>query len=325
MKSTFLLFIAAGAALCSCGDSVESPDFTVGVPAGLNVAAGETVRFVFGGNPDYITFFSGEDGSDYAASDRYEADIAGLELSCGMRQQYNDTEYLDRQLVYVYASTDFNGDYSAGSLNAATWIPLTGVGANSLPVPVALSAAAATCSGSVDLGEYVGCDAPFYLAFLYNAPGRANIPAANGGGRYIVRPRVDVTDLRLKKRLADGSLETLDNAATQFGMRPVYELSYKESNFRVTDDGMLFQPVQAVTDPLTGREPDERVWMVSARIDPRKVSPDRGLAIKSAEARLNFYEHSYKKPGEYTATFVATNANLWDSKRCVKQLSITVR
>lgn len=325
MRLSFIFPIAAAAVLCACGDSVEPADFTVDAPAGLNVAAGETVRFVFGGNPDYITFFSGESGNDYAASNRYEADIAGLELSCGMRQQYNDAEYLYRQLVYVYVSADFSGDYSADGLNSATWIPLTGMGANSLPAPVAVSASPVSCSGSIDLAMYAGCDKPFYIAFLYNAPGRADIPAANGGGRYTARPRVDVTDLRLTKRLADGSVEILDNAATQFGMRAVYERSYKESNFRVTDDGMLFQPVQAIIDPLTGHEPDERVWMVSARIDPRKVSPDRGLAIKSVEGRLNFYEHVYKEPGDYTATFVATNANLWDSKRSVKQLSVTVR
>lgn len=325
MKPTLILTIAAAAALGACSDSVEPVDFSVSVPAGQSVDAGEPVRFAFAGNPDYITFFSGESGCDYAASDRYEAEISDLRLSCDMRQQYNDRDYLDRQLIYAYVSTDFNGDYTPEGINAADWTPLTGVGANSLPVPVPSSASAVSTSGAIDLGRYAGTDTPFYIAFLYNAPGRAVIPEANGGGRYIVRPRIDITDLKITKTLSDGTTAVLDNASTQFGMRPVYESSYSGSNYRVTDDGMLFQPVAAVADALTGREPDERVWMVSARIDPRKVEPDRGVAVKSIGARLDFYEHVYTMPGTYTATFVATNANLWDSKRCVRQLTITVK
>lgn len=325
MKSTLIYTLIAGALLSACTDSVEPVDFSVSAPAGVEINAGEPVRFAFAGNPDYITFFSGEEGSDYAASDRYDADISSLELSCTIRQQYNDIDYLDRQLIYVYVSTDFAGDYTTDGLNSATWIPLTGTGANSLPAPVASSAAAVSVSGTVDLGEYVGTDRPFYLAFRYNAPGRADIPAANGSGRYVVRPRIDVTDLELTKTLTAGGTEILDNASTQLGLRPVYEHSYNQTNFRVTDDGMLFQPVQAQIDPLTGREPDECVWMVSTRIEPRRVSPDRGTAIKSVDARLDHYEYVYSAPGTYTATFVATNANLWDSKRCVKQLTINVR
>lgn len=325
MKHLPILSMVAIAMLSACSDSVEPVDFTVSAPAGLNVSAGEPVRFVFSGNPDYITFFSGENGNDYAASGRYDADITGLELTCAMRQQYNDLDYIDRQLIYVYVSTDFNGDYTPESLNAATWIPLTGSGANSLPVPVATSASPASSEGSIDLGEYIKTDRPFHLAFLYNAPGRANIPASNGGGRYVVRPRIDITDLAITKHLADGTSQTLDNASTQFGMRPIYERSYKQSNFLVTDDGMLFQPVAAVVDPLTGHEPDERVWMVSTLIDPRKVEPDRGVAIKSIASRLDFYDHIYNTPGTYTATFVATNANMWDSERSIQQLTVNVR
>lgn len=326
MKHTLIFsLVSAGAMLSACNDAVDPVDFLVAVPGGPTVEAGEPVSFTFTGNPDYITFFSGEEGSDYAASDRYEAEVSELHLSCDMRQQYNDKEYLDRQLIYVYVSTDFNGDYTPEGINAATWKSICGAGNNSFTVPVAISASAVSTSGSVDLGDYVNKNEPFYIAFFYNAPGRGDIPAANGSGRYMVRPRIDVTDLRLTKTLVDGSRHILDNATTQFGMRPVYECSFSQSNFRVTDDGVLFQPVKAEIDPLTGREPDERVWMVSDRIDPRKVDPDRGTSIKSIAARLDKYEHVYDVPGTYTATFVATNANLWDSKRIISQLTITVR
>lgn len=324
--SNILIFpIVAGVIICGCSDSVAPVDFSVSIPSGNEVSHGQPVKFVFYGNPDYITFYSGEPGCDYEASDRLEAEISSLELGCTIRQQYNDAQYLDRQLIYIYASTDFSGDYSVESINAATWKPLAGTGANSLPVPVASSASAVTVSGSIRLDEYVDVNKPFYLAFLYNAPGRADIPSANGSGKYMTRPRIDIADLVMTKTLADGGIRMLDNALTQFGMRAVYERSYQNSNFKVNDDGMLFQPVKAELDPQTGREPDERVWMVSACIDPRKVEPDQGIAVKSVAERLNAYEYVYDTPGVYTAAFVATNANLWDNKRKVRQLTITVK
>ena len=324
MKHTLIYSVTMAIILAACSDAVDPARFDVGIATGTG-AAGEPVRFLFNGNPDYITFYSGEDGCDYNASDRYEADITALRLSCSVRQQYNSVEYLGQQLIFAYVSTDFNGDYSPEGINAASWTPITGDGDNCLPVPVPASAAAVSCSGSIDLGQYTGTSQPFYIAFLYNAPGRATIPPSNGGGRYVVKPRIDITDLIMTKTLDDGSIKLLDNASDQFGLRPVYESSYNRTNFRVNDDGLLFQPAQAVADPLTGREPDERVWMATTLIDPRKVDPDRGIPIKSIEGRLTEYEHVYSQPGTYTATFVATNANMWDSKSTIRQLTVSIR
>ena len=65
--------------------------------------------------------------------------------------------------------------------------------------------------------------------------------------------------------------------------------------------------------------------MVSQNINPRSVEPDRGTAIQSIEARLNKYSYSYRKAGTYTATFVAKNANMWESKATVRKLTIVVQ
>lgn len=65
--------------------------------------------------------------------------------------------------------------------------------------------------------------------------------------------------------------------------------------------------------------------MVSQGINPRSVEPDKGTAIQSVESRLNEYSYSYRKAGTYTATFVARNANMWNSKTTVRQMTITVQ
>lgn len=305
-------------------DSVESVKFDVTVENGTSVRAGDNINFLFYGNADYITFYSGCYENNYDNRERTEADLSALKMTCSIRQQYNDQEYLNREIFFVYLSTDFSGIYTAGELNKATWIPISGREPNRLPTLAPPSASPVEASGTIDLSQYVDLGQKFYIAFQYNAFGRTSIPQANGNGRYTNRPRIDVTALNMQKVTADGQEVNVSNAITEWGFRPVYQQSVGNKNYQVNDNGLLFQPQKAAIDTTTGKEPDEIVWMVSALINPRSVEPDRGTAIKSIEASLPSYAYTYKEQGTYTATFVATNANLWDDSRIVKQIAITV-
>ena len=122
----------------------------------------------------------------------------------------------------------------------------------------------------------------------------------------------------------DGERRSVTNASTEWGFRMVTESSATQTNYQTTDNGLLFQPQKATIDEATGREPDEVVWMVSQQINPCSVSPDCGTPIKTMEAYLRSYSYTYKEPGTYTATFVATKANLWDSQQQTIQLTIQV-
>ena len=57
---------------------------------------------------------------------------------------------------------------------------------------------------------------------------------------------------------------------------------------------------------------------------PLQRIPRLRHAIKTIEAYLRSYSYTYKEPGTYTATFVATNANLWNSQQQTIQLTIQV-
>ncbi|MNE99959.1 hypothetical protein D3C80_1987110 [compost metagenome] len=49
------------------------------------------------------------------------------------------------------------------------------------------------------------------------------------------------------------------------------------------------------------------------------------MAIKSlSDPTLKSYSYIYEKQGTYTATFVGTNANLNETKREIKQITIVV-
>lgn len=307
-------------------DDADDVSFNVTTEGNVSlVRSDESVTFLFAGNPDYITFYAGDAGSNYAYRQRTEAELSSLTMECTVCQQYNDVNYLNQELLHIYLSTDFNGHYSIDNIRQATWIPVSGSGVGCLPVPVPTSAAAVETNGSIDLSRYIDINTPFYVAFFYQAAGREEVPATNGGGKYVVRPRVDVSNLNLHKQTTDGERLTLTNTTTEWAFRTVIESSGTGTNYQVNDNGLLFQPQKAVIDAATGREPDEKIWMVSQQINPCSVEPDRGTPIKSIEAYLPSYIYVYKEPGIYTATFVATNANLWDSRQEVRQLTIEVK
>lgn len=321
---TLLLLLWAGS---SCNrDAVDGLTFQVKTEGGVNIVkTDQEIHFLLEGNADYIVFYSGEEGSNYDHRTRTEAEIASLTMSCEIKQQYNDLNYWGKEIFHIYLSTDFSGAYTPEAANRATWIPLSGKEYGHLPVPVPSSASAVSTSGSIDLSAYTDINKPFYIAFQYNAFGRDAIPASNGGGRYTNRPRIDVTGLTLRKVTAEGQVVEQDNAISQWAFQPILQQSATGTNYQVNDNGLLFQPQKATIDATTGREPDEIVWMVSGPIHPRQMEPDRGTPIQSIEARLTTYSYAYRKAGNYTATFVASNANLWDSTQKVSQVTIQVQ
>lgn len=306
-------------------DGVDSLSFNVRTEGGVTtVKTDEEIHFLIDGNADYITFYSGEDGNNYDNKSRTEAEIASLTLSCNIKQQYNDLSYWNKEIIHAYISTDFSGVYTPEELSKATWAPISGNEYGHLPMPMATAASAAETSGTVDLSLFTNINKKFYVAFQYNAEGRDAIPESNGNNKYTNRPRVDITNLKMQKTTADGQVIDITDAIKEWAFRPIYQQSSTMTNYQVSDNSLLFQPQKATLN-AEGKEPNEVVWMVSQNINPRSVEPDRGTAIQSIEARLNKYSYSYRKAGTYTATFVAKNANMWESKATVRKLTIVVQ
>ena len=66
MKTNIYIWACATLiALGSCNEmEPEEPNFSV-EPSQTEVAVGEPISFFFDGNPNFITFFSGEEGHQY--------------------------------------------------------------------------------------------------------------------------------------------------------------------------------------------------------------------------------------------------------------------
>src|SRR5688500_9306543 len=75
MLKYIFLFIAAGCLLSACHKTLSQGDDTFGVYASeTTVSVGDTLQFSFTGDPDVLTFYSGEPGRRYEFRDRTSAD-----------------------------------------------------------------------------------------------------------------------------------------------------------------------------------------------------------------------------------------------------------
>ena len=306
----YSFLIMTGVWLSSCdADEVDCVDFGVTLSNDIQeIFAGEPVTFDFSGNPDYIVFYSGEDGSKYANKDRLRVEIESAELSYEILQQYTRVPYRNKETMSIFISESFNGDYS--TIKEEDWQCLSGAnGQLHLKVPLCADASGReTVADGIDLTAYK--DKKFYLAFHYNAI------AASDADTY---PRVDVTSLVVSKKLKDGSTSTMNDPKSQFGFNYAFEAITKKTNFSASNTTLLFQPT---TDNLKS---DVDVWAISQAIDLTAVSPDMGTPIKSLNMKTQSYTYTYNEPGEYTATFVGSNSNAWNSKSMVKEIKILVK
>ena len=286
-----------------------------------DIHVGEEVVFLFDGNVDYITFFSGEMGNNYANISRDSADLSALQLECTIAQKYTDKEYRSREVIHAYISEDFDGNYNLENIQAATWRKISGREFNRIAVPMTEKSTSEEVSSMVDMSQYK--ETPFYVAFQYNAPKRVDVPTSNNSnlGQWTHAPRVDINPLSLIKTTVEGQVVTWNNPMLDWGFRVVYEKSMQKSNYLVEEGGLLFQP-------LAGKEytdDDVIVWMISRLIKPWEIERDRGIAIKPTSAYLSSYSHVYTKPGTYQVTFIATNANIWDTDRAIREITLTVK
>lgn len=293
------LFVACDA------DTVDNVSFEVNLRNDAQeIYVGDDVTFDLVGNPDYIIFYSGTDGNKYANKDRLKVEVEAMSFSYTIKQQYTETAYQNRATMHIYLSEDFKGAYTVEGVAQATWTELSGVEEGDLKVP--------TCPGTrtetiQDEGDFTGYkDTKFYLAFRYETP------VAD-----VQQPRVDVTPLTLSKTV-EGQTVTMSNPAKEFGFHYVFLKGKTQNNYGADDSKLLFQPQNTL-------DVEVDVWAISQQLDPSAVAPDEGTPIKSLDMTSTSYTYKYLVPGEYTVTFVARNANMWNTESVVREIKVVVK
>ncbi len=336
-----LLALCLLATFSSCDrDGAESVTFGVNVQSPDAVYAGQPVTFEFDGNPDYISFYSGEKNNRYANRERTTLpEVDSLGLSYAAKMQYAENyDYVDDRILRIMISDTYNG---SGNINPEEWFDLTdpdlAADKEHLLESVILKSGTTVDLpyAAVNLSQYK--DKDFYLAFRYLAEPHTGVKSKGDlrpdNGKpysYDNRPRIDITELKLVKREPDKNLIEVEDMMTEFAFGTNFVNSKVQNNFTITNYRLMFQPQEYVASGETvtadeSQDYDMDVWMVSQKLSPHSVEPDRGTPIKGTNARLATYQHTYSEPGTYTATFIATNANKWDSKQTIHEVTVEVK
>jgi hypothetical protein len=305
-KLIFFSLLATSIASCS-KVKIEAPDFSVSADQNAYTTK-DTITFNFDGNPDYITFYSGETGKryEYANTTSVNYDSTILYFSTNTTAASATTQPLSANNVSVLASTDFNGSMDSVSIRKANWKDVTSKATFATTTTTVQS-------GNIHIEDLKTANAPLYIAFRYVSD--------TAKATYLPR-KWTIASFGIKNYfkdvvyyLAGGS----NGTTLPFTTGGFYEksLSNSGSNWVYSNTSLTFNAA------AVGSLPDED-WAISRPFDLSLYASDLGTAIKNTSARLSQYKYRFTKAGTYTVTFVAQNANSEKVEQTVRQTTVTI-
>lgn len=301
----------------------------------VTVKKGEPVTFLFDGNADFISFFSGEKGAKYINRNRTSfstEELVSMKLEFNVKSSYGAVENSFRMLYSDkfpgISQTDFEAD--SVLVENFEWMEL--VPQESLP-----RISGQTTVHSVDLSQYIGI--PMTLAVCYKQPRISPTLGAT---------TVDFSDFKIVNSLKDGTEEIV--YANQLGFTPLNMLnkwdvpSYEElgdNREYGSNDGSLKNVIGlwnlkasnvslgnfSFNGGWTGDEavtPKMYSWLVSSPMQFNICNPDNGVKIKDSSMALTSYTYTYEKIGIYDAVFLARNINMDSETEQVKHIIVNV-
>lgn len=267
--------------------------------------AGEPVTFQISGNPEQLTFFSGEEGHKYAYRERTKAVPHAITLEFASNRRYGSDAQQPNSLRLL-VSQRFSGIYQADAITEGEWVDITdaftlsGIQAND---------ATYTPSGQVDLSKLAALgfnldpNALVYFAFKYS------------GHTGSTQPRWWINLFSLNTLTTEGinlPIANLQSAGwTSIG------LQNSSVSWLLSTSGLRFQGGAATIA-------SNLVWAVSKPLDLTSVTPDKGVALKNMSTRMNSYSYTFTRAGTYEVTFVGNNINVYGENPSVKTVNIEI-
>ncbi len=300
----------------------------------VSISKGSSVEFRIEGSPDYVVFYSGEDGHRYIYRDRTELDTASIEtsvLSFSVEAQYGNPA----GIFSILYSHDFSGLYKddfvtdSALVESSSWTEL--VPQDELP-----QVSYGTASFDIDLKEHFGEN--MTIAIRYQS---TDVTMAGSS-----QSRINFTGMGITNTLETGS--TSEISPSEFGFTAL-NMNYKD----MTDSQLQTLPSSILNAATANRDTLQYVtvtngargfwnlsnigtgsfqmnssntsgdartytWLVSDYLKVNSCDPDEGVSVKTLSTSVDTYEYTYEDVGTYTATFVLTNANYKysDTKVC---------
>lgn len=294
-------------------ETVSEPTFEVFTEK-TTYKVGEEVQFMFQGDADFVTFFTGLPnytgvveggikGQRYEYRDRAsEAGTSYLAFNC---KQNNANTIKNGETLKLLVSTDFTGDArNIDDLQQGHWIDIT----DKAKWPTAANNTNNVASGNIDLSEYGG--QYIHVALKYEAPAG------------VTQFGFTLSSFTLKN-----TVSTTDNFTYTIWNNGSAPLFGTTSNVKNEDGNTLYTWTLGTSLVCKGGSGAEALesWIVSSPVNTFKVDPDYGTLIKSFSAVVpDKYQYIYYRPGEYIATFVAQNNTVYGEREKICNINLTI-
>ena len=275
-------------------DAVKTPAFEVSLKPGT-YKAGETVTFNLSGNPDLVTFYSGEQGSKYENRERSVLSGKPL-LQFSTFAQNSGTQ---ENSLKILASSDFKGAYTAVGIAGATWTDLT-------PKAVLSSGADNVASGLIDLTGLLEDNKPVYLAFKK----RDEKSATQKPRAWTIRS----FSLGYQNNADQITYAVADLSTAGWTAVDVLNTTYK---WAITTTSLSIGG-----GAVNSNENED--WVITKVLYPNAIKPDPGIAVKGVDGRVDTYNFTFKTSGTYKVVFVGTNLNYEKRESVVRELTVVV-
>ena len=290
-KIVYILIFVFCSIACNKKIDIKNVDFNVTTDS-ASYKVGGIVNFYFSGNPDIITFYSGEPGSIYSNRNR---DTASGNITANFytaRLYGNSTKALS-----FLVSNDFTGIYDSTNLTNATWTDI------SYRATFGTTSTAAA-SGTISLNDFVNPQQPLFLAFRY-------IGLVGPG---IKQSRWNVNSFNVNNTLADSTSYSLANI-----------LSASWTAVSITNDSLDQKWIIGSTGLfINSSSVANEQWVVTKPLQCNSVVPDNGVTIKGISTQMSVYPYVFSKPGVYHIAFIGINSNAYGQNSVLRTLTITI-
>lgn len=293
---------------CEKETSVDTPVFDVAVSEST-IQAGDSVVFSLTGNPDIMTFYSGETGADYAFKDTERIYDATTSLAFQSAKYAGDND----DCAALKYSVDFSGVYEPEAIRQATWVDIT----DRFHIPdINGTSPVMEASGEKDITDlFPDADTPIYFGWFFTTNEDSERT------RFQIRDFEVIGVVEENPELSAAKYDLVSSGFTMVKGEGFQIQDHATTTPRVTATAIIWDGVFRTTSFKEG-------WAVSLpiyRASEINLGSDYGTPIKALiDPPLTAHSFTYETPGAYTATFVATNASIYGEKEVIKQVNITV-
>lgn len=315
MEMKRIYFVVAAFMVMSCQhDVINEVDYNVTLDPQNTYYAGEPVKFKITGDVDNLLFYSGETGSKYEYSNRYEVpveDVLSANLHLDFQARYGDPGALE-----IWVTTDFAGingvDDPEGDRAIVRAMVESGM-AGWTKLEYAEGASTKWTAQDFPMTDYLSnlCMAfhwcpkdPTKTQRTYWINGEVSLDMAGTNPS-----KMSITDLGFKSIMMNEGVDPYKKNAGNGSIR-----------FDNPNAGQLC--LQGVGGGVLDYAID--AWVFTTPRPLNKVANDKGVVVKNLQNYLHSYEYIWNQPGTYKVTFVGVNANYASSSEEIIEYTVTI-